>query len=624
MKLQQVLSSLNQIEKSKFITCLDKLCAASEDKNNSLSTILDKINCQIKDATGTEITQLFTALSLDYESLIREKLAMAGASMALIVNILSRDGNAVARISWIEQLYTKEQVRLEALSKQLSTEMEQAESDSFNRPERLKVFRNCLAVAYENDLKSNRQALISDDERTILNQLAIDLKISHDEFAAIEHLSDPVQAGKETVESCLQNLREIGVVFINRRRSEVIIADEVVSILNQIQHKELADKYVLRILRCLSDSELSNILKNNDFRIRGVSREEKVKTIMHAGINIRNLLSQDLFNHDDNLNLRKERLKELISELDLDVERIGTTIDERMNLIIESLKSAVDKEFNSLSASSYKEMFEELGHNFGLIVDTNKSESFNQRLKREFELENSEEIDIERLRSLSITPHDLLYLLSNNEIKGLRDKMGLSKRGNPRGVILEAFASSNDKLIENFGLLARRDLAGLKLKGIEINEAEIGIRFEEITKTILEELDLSVDEDFRKVINTAKDKADIIISISEDDVIVGEAKTCKNGDFAKYSTTSRQVKAYVNKCENQGKRVAQVLIVAPSFSKDFVESAEMDTEVNISLLTADGLKLIHETYKAKRNPNFSPKLFTKGGLLKAELIAKNI
>lgn len=55
-----------------------------------------------------------------------------------------------------------------------------------------------------------------------------------------------------------------------------------------------------------------------------------------------------------------------------------------------------------------------------------------------------------------------------------------------------------------------------------------------------------------------------------------------------------------------------------------VESAKMETEVNISLLTAEGLKQIHDAYKAKRRPNFSARLLTKGGLLKAELIAKSI
>lgn len=101
-------------------------------------------------------------------------------------------------------------------------------------------------------------------------------------------------------------------------------------------------------------------------------------------------------------------------------------------------------------------------------------------------------------------------------------------------------------------------------------------------------------------------------------------KSFKNGQFAKYSSTSRQVKAYAARCESQGKRVLQVLIIAPEFSKDFVDSAEMDTDVNISLLEASGLKKIVDAYSSKRKPKFSAKLLTKGGLLKSDLIAKSI
>ncbi|MDZ4297610.1 MAG: hypothetical protein U1A04_04720, partial [Moraxellaceae bacterium] len=436
--------------------------------------------------------------------------------------------------------------------------------------------------------------------------------------------SDPVKAGKEAVQSCLQSLREMGVVFINRKSAEVLIPDEVVSILNEIQHKELADKYTLRILRYLTDAELSNILKSYGKKMRGVTRTEKVNTILHAGIKVRNILSRDIFDAEDGLNQRKERLKELLSDLDIQAERLGITLDERIDIILDGLKSSSEREFNAISAASYKEMFDDLEKHYNLCFAEQGGERFLERLRREFELEDAEDINVERLKALSITPYDILYLLSNDELKVIRDSMSLPRKGNLRRVMIESYANANDKLIENFGLLARRDLAGLREAGIEITEAEIGVKFEEAAKTILEQLKLRVDEDLRKSINTAKDKADIIISISDDVVIVGEAKTCKNGDFAKYSTTSRQVKAYVSRCEAHGRRVAQVLIIAPSFSVDFVESAEMDTEVNISMLTADGLKMIHEAYQAKRNPKFSAQLLTKGGLLKAELIAKNL
>ncbi|GGD70021.1 hypothetical protein [Lacimicrobium alkaliphilum] len=614
MKLSQVLSSINQIEKSEFISCLDKLCTTAAETDKVLAKSIERIDGQIKNASGSEITQLFNAVSQHFKASVKEQLAMADAQIALLINILSRDGNSIARTSWIETLYTKEWNALSALAKELLQEIKNAEeTEPFSRANRLRIYRDCLDTAYFNDEKANREAKITDDERSILNVLADRLEISIDEAAAIEHLSNPIP--KTKVIDGLNTLREMGVLFINRKRSEVLVADEVVNILNDIQHKELSDKHVLRILRTLSDAELSNILKRYGKKIRGVDRADKISQIIHSGIGIRHILSRDIFAAEQNQNERKERLKTLITDLGINVDKIGTTLDERIDVIIQSLKGATEQEFNTLSASGFKDMCTTLLQHIP---------SLDKQLKREYELEERDEIDTDKLRALSITPLDILFLLPNDDIRAVRDKLGLSKRGNPRFVILESFASANDKLIENYDALARRDLAALKEAGVEIQESEVGIRFEEVTKAIFEQLDLLVDEELRKSINTTKDQADIIISISEDDVIIGEAKTCKNGDFAKYSTTSRQVKAYATRCENQGKRVAQVLIVAPTFSKDFVESAEMDTEVNISLLEARGLKLILDAYKSRRNPKFSPKLFTKGGLLKAELIAKNI
>lgn len=625
MKLSQVLTTLNQIEKSKFITCLDKLCSSAESCDAELSMRLNKMNKQIKEASGSEITVLFTAVKQHYCAHIAEELAMAGPSIALLVNILTRDGNGMARISWIEQLYTREWEKMSHLSAELeSLAHDSINDDSFAREHRLRIFKDCVGVAYNNDVKVNREAHISDDERSVLNQLSMHLRIPHEEVVAIEHSFSPVRADKSVVEEGLQFLRELGVVFISRKRAEVIVPDEIASILNELQGKVLRDKHLIRILRTLSDAELANILKSYGKRIRGVPRVERIQDIVRAGISIRSILLENIFDSDDGLNKRKERLKQLIGDLDIDTDRLGTTIEDRFEIIVESLANASEREFNALSVSGYKDLLTALEMNFDGVSASGEKETLTQRLRREFELEEVEELNTERLRALGVTPHDLLYLLSNDEVKSIRDVMGLSKRGNPRIIIIEAFASANDKLIENYSALAHRDLASLREAGIDIAEAEIGSKFEEVTKTILEELDLTIDEEFRKAINTAKDKADIIISISEDDVIIGEAKTCKSGDFAKYSTTSRQVKAYVNRCESQGRRVAQVLIIAPAFSKDFVESAEMDTEVNISLLSAAGLKLIHDAYTTKRNPNFSPKLFTKGGLLKAELIAKNI
>ena len=111
-------------------------------------------------------------------------------------------------------------------------------------------------------------------------------------------------------------------------------------------------------------------------------------------------------------------------------------------------------------------------------------------------------------------------MLSNDDIKLVRDCMGINRRGNPRLVILESFADATDKLIENYALLAKRDISGLRNAGIDITEVDIGVKFEEVTKAIFEQLGLEVDEDLRRSISTTKDKPDIILSLSEDNVIV--------------------------------------------------------------------------------------------------------
>ncbi|MEZ8020728.1 hypothetical protein AB4176_12775 [Vibrio splendidus] len=86
----------------------------------------------------------------------------------------------------------------------------------------------------------------------------------------------------------------------------------------------------------------------------------------------------------------------------------------------------------------------------------------------------------------------------------------------------------NDRLIENYHLLACHDLQGLQSAGVDIEEADFGVKLEEAIRSILEQLGMTVDEDLRKDINTVKDKANIIISLENDDVIVGETKSLKN------------------------------------------------------------------------------------------------
>ncbi len=84
MKLTQVLSSINQVEKSKFISCLDKLCSSAIPNDKKLAKSVSKIDGQIKNASGSEITTLFSLVSSHFKDAIQEQIAMSGSKNAQI------------------------------------------------------------------------------------------------------------------------------------------------------------------------------------------------------------------------------------------------------------------------------------------------------------------------------------------------------------------------------------------------------------------------------------------------------------------------------------------------------------------------------------------------------------
>ena len=67
------------------------------------------------------------------------------------------------------------------------------------------------------------------------------------------------------------------------------------------------------------------------------------------------------------------------------------TLDDRITVLIESLKSGAESEFNALSASGFKELVSSLATTVPPVLD---------RLREEFEIEDNETLDPERLRAL--------------------------------------------------------------------------------------------------------------------------------------------------------------------------------------------------------------------------------
>lgn len=87
------------------------------------------------------------------------------------------------------------------------------------------------------------------------------------------------------------------------------------------------------------------------------------------------------------------------------------------------------------------------------------------------------------------------------------------------------------------------------------------------------------------------------------------------------STVSRQLKSYQNLALKNDMRNVKILLVAPEFSDDFVTDCEMDTEMNLSLVTALTLSNIFDAFKMSKYQEF-PRVLFRDILINEERILK--
>ncbi|MFZ3274206.1 MAG: hypothetical protein WA143_08020, partial [Lutibacter sp.] len=88
-----------------------------------------------------------------------------------------------------------------------------------------------------------------------------------------------------------------------------------------------------------------------------------------------------------------------------------------------------------------------------------------------------------------------------------------------------------------------------------------------------------------------------------------ECKTSKEKGYNKFSAVSRQLKSYQNLALKNNLRIVKILLIAPEFSDDFVTDCEMDTEMNLSLISASALLKIFDSFKRSKYQEFPHVLF---------------
>lgn len=586
MRLSTILEELNSLEKKQFLNVLENLAEKSQKRGEVESLLDDSDADALKNAEGEVISRVFELLKDEYRDYVTAEFEDVSSHAAIITNILSRDGNAVMSGNWFDKLYA---VEIQKLLSSIELLKDAIQSGTSELPEhRLRDYRiylRCVEMAFRNDEENNQESKITSDEASILGVLSKEMGLSSQEVAEINYMVVPL--AKQEQNDVLDYVRKAGLAFLQRKSGTLFVPDEVVKIFRVIHGKEVADKYYRRMLKLLKESEVNLVCKQHGLPMRGIDLSVKIRAIIEAGISFSECFVEGIYKSEDNQNERKKRLNDICAAGFSGFNLSGSTLQEKVQSIIEYFHEVEGDDHIDIGVTGYDGLLRDLSDVMPELAG---------RLKEEFQFQEDNVLKSEFLANRGIMPRDILELMTSDELKAFCAEMGISRRGNEILNALEHYKDADNLLQENYSLLAARDLSGLKELGIALREADLGVKFEEVTKQLLLDMGLTVDDDLRKSVNTSKNKVDILLSDGDSEIILIECKSAKDVNYSKFSSLSRQMKSYRDLIERKGYRVVKSLLVAPDFSDDFVNAVELEYELNLTLIPAASLQSIHKAF----------------------------
>ena len=608
MKLSKVFDQTNFQEKGSFYKILNTLVDKSNNKD--IEKILANTNGQFKDIESENISKLFDIVRIDFREYLEIEIGGSISQLDILIDILIRDGNAILRDSWFEELYKRQLKKLKETSKDfidlLDTESKDIEEQ---RRRDYNIYRECVLIAYGNDEGNNFDKKVTQDEYSILKTLANKLELSNEEIRLIHFSIIPINVLEK--ETLIKLLKDLGIIIYSKKTSNIYVPDEIVKILRDLRGKSMADKYYRRLLGFFKDPIINVICKKHSISSK-LEREEKIRSVINQGLSIHSILAQDIFKDPISLNDKKKEINSIMVYFGIDPK--GVTLEDKIQLIINHFNNLEKDEMLGTTKDGYN----------SLCIDLRTIlPELNNALIKEFEF--NEDVDVlqsELLIDHNIKPRDILELLNRDQLKEFCISKALKNRGDLIENILESYTDSENIYIENYLNLGIRDLNTLKMNNIQLTTAEIGVKYEDVTKRFLSELGFNVDEDLRSKINTNKDKIDILVNLGQNEVIIIECKTALSTQYNKFSACSRQMKSYHQNATLNGLRVVKSLLIAPNFTQDFIDECEIEINLNLSLITSEVLLNIWNGFKTAKHKVFPVNLLMRDALINDEKILK--
>ena len=616
MKLEKILDNLNSLERNSFIKTVDSIITNGAKNQKAVDKIIaesDKSN--IKSLDNIVISKIFELIKDEFAQLIKDEFVNTSSQLDILTDIIVRDGNCIMKQDWFANLYETELQKINGKIKQLQKDIEDPKSDlTESRKRDYKIYQSCVQTALQNDVDNNREAKITNDELSILLTLAQNLELSQEEIKLINY--SVVRVRKVEIDDIISSLKNLGVIFFYRKSRTVFIADEMVRLLRKIREKEVADKFFRRILRSLREPQINLICRKHNID-RKLPAEQKIKEIINEGLSFSGVLKNDIYKQGTSLSVKKKLINELWRKnLNISSALKGSTLEDKISNIINHFEVIEKDEKVGISVDGYDKLLIELGETLPKL---------NLQIKKEFELQDENVLRSSILLDYNIKPKDILDIINPKDLLTFCKVREIKTRGNNIQNILNAYRDSENLYLENYVNIGFRNLNTLKENGILIKEVDLGVKFEDLTKSIFAQLGFNIDEKLKREINTKKDKIDILLNLDNNELILIECKTVKESGYNKFSSVSRQMSSYVKLVKSRGFKIVKSLLIAPDFSDDFISDTELEFDLNLSLIKADSLLKILEGFKStKKHKQFPYRLLMKDVLIDEDRIIKAI
>jgi len=602
MKLLKIINVMTQSEISRFYNILTAI----------ISEIDESISLE-KSTDAEDFVKTFNSPEINNKYQLELKKSLQNdVFLDILSDIIVRDGNCMMSRDWLKVLAEKEIKSIKERMKFFQEILESKNGDiETKRIRDYRIFLNCTKTAFDNDLSAGNEARISADECTILFTLKNELGLSNDEYRTLLYLAiGNCELEKLDIDESIRKLRDNGIAFFKRSSQNIYIPDEIINMLREIKGINLAEKFTRRIIKCLDDRQINKIKKNHG--IKEIERHEKIESIIKKGVSVRKILSDEIFDEDTKENEKKKILFDIIdNKLEIHLTSYGKTVDERIDHLLTYFKKLNEDTNIGISRDGFERM----------LHDLKKLKNVEKLVRTEFEIEPKVELTSETLLDYNILPKDILYLIPLDDLKSFCNDRKISYRGkNIINCTLSSYRESENIYIENYVLIANNDINSLKNNGIDIKSKDVGSVFENTTKAIFKRLSLNVNEELKKRINTKRDKADIILDLGNQEIIIVECKSSKK-DYSKFSSVIRQIKSYAQEYSRNGFKIKGVIIVSGCFTDDFIRECDTFYDLNVTLIEAQTLLNIYEEFKQSKLNVFPVTLF-RHGLLQEDVIVK--